>query len=333
MVNTRELVRGRVALRKLFRPEEVVFAILAAALLALMLATGVRRFSGFDHPRFFQIGAVLMVAIFARAFILETRQGRAALRPALASSFLVLRDFFPFLGVTLLYEMLHDLTPLLRPNPIDRYLIAIDHALFHVDVPLWIGSFATPWLTRAMVFFYGSYYAIPALFASILYWNREQRLFRDFMVSGVVATVLGYVGYLLVPAVGPYVYQAELFPTRLPGGGPETHLFIAAIDSLRGVARDCFPSLHTANTCVVLAFSWCYRRRLFALYLPIALGLFVSTVYLRMHYVVDVFGGFATAAAAVYLGPRLDRWWYRYRGTRLGAEIGADAELARRRCD
>jgi membrane-associated phospholipid phosphatase len=106
------------------------------------------------------------------------------------------------------------------------------------------------------------------------------------------------------------VHQAALFPTRLPGGGPETHLFIAAIDDLKGVARDCFPSLHTAHTTVVLAWAARWRRWAFLAFLPIALGLYVSTVYLRMHYVVDVAAGFATAALAIALGPRLNRWWW-----------------------
>ena len=43
----------------------------------------------------------------------------------------------------------------------------------------------------------------------------------------------------------------------------------------------------------------------------IAIGLYVSTIYLRMHYVVDIAAGFAVAALAVAVGPRLERWWHR----------------------
>jgi membrane-associated phospholipid phosphatase len=128
------------------------------------------------------------------------------------------------------------------------------------------------------------------------------------MVSLCMVTVLGYAGYLLVPAVGPYVYQAALFQTRLPGG-EHTHFFIEQIDSLKGVARDCFPSMHTAHTTVVLAFTRRFSRKWFWVYLPIAVGLYVSTVYLRMHYVVDVLGGFAVSAVAIWLGPRVERAW------------------------
>ena len=131
------------------------------------------------------------------------------------------------------------------------------------------------------------------------------------MVSLCVVTLLGYAGYLLVPAVGPYVYQAALFPERLPGGTADTHFFVAQLDSLKGVARDCFPSMHTAHTTVTLLFARRLSRPLFWLYLPIALALYLSTLYLRMHYVIDVLAGLGVSALAIALGPRLEHWWAR----------------------
>jgi membrane-associated phospholipid phosphatase len=157
-----------------------------------------------------------------------------------------------------------------------------------------------------------SYFFAPAILAALVYWADRRQLFRDFLVSLCVTTLLGYTGYLLVPAVGPYIYQAALFPQRLPGGGLDSTLsVISTIDALKGYARDCFPSLHTAHTTVVLAFAWRFSSVAFAIYLPIALGLYVSTIYLRMHYAIDVAAGFAVAAIAVAAGPRLERWWYR----------------------
>jgi membrane-associated phospholipid phosphatase len=242
----------------------------------------------------------------ARATLPRRRALVWAARPALA----VVRDFLPFLGFLLLYETLHDLTPLLRPSVVDAQLIAIDRALLHVDGAVWLGRFASAPLTQVMVFCYCSYFFTPGLLACWFYWRDERQPFRDFLVSLCVVTLLGYIGYLLVPAVGPYVYQSTLFPTRLPGGSTATHVFISAIDDMKGVARDCFPSLHTAHTTVVLTFAWLHARRLFWLYLPIALGLYLSTIYLRMHYVVDVAAGLMVAAAGCALGVALERRWY-----------------------
>jgi membrane-associated phospholipid phosphatase len=226
---------------------------------------------------------------------------------------MVVRDFLPFLLALLFYETLHDLTPLIRHDVVDAALIRIDRAALGVDVSVWMGRFATPALTQAMVFCYLSYFFAPAILAAMIYWAGRRQLFRDFLVSLCVTTLLGYSGYLLVPAVGPYIFQAKLFPERLPGG--DLHHFdamIRTIDSLKGYARDCFPSLHTAHTTVVVVFAWRFSKVAFAIYLPIAVGLYVSTMYLRMHYAVDVLAGFVTAALAVTLGPRLERWWYRH---------------------
>jgi membrane-associated phospholipid phosphatase len=203
---------------------------------------------------------------------------------------------------------------------VDGALITADRFIFGVDVSFWMGRFATPLATQVMLFCYLSYFFAPVLLAAWLYyageasWPRSRARFRVYMVSLTVVTLLGYLGYVSVPAVGPYVYQAALFPERLPGG-EKTHFFIATLDSFRGVARDCFPSMHTAHTTVVLAFALRYARVFFWGYLPIGLGLYVSTIYLRMHYVVDVLAGFAVAAVAVALGPRLERWWQARQGT------------------
>jgi len=41
------------------------------------------------------------------------------------------------------------------------------------------------------------------------------------------------------------------------------------------------------------------------------LGLWVSTIYLRHHYAVDLLAGWALAPVAIVLAPRLDAWWAR----------------------
>jgi membrane-associated phospholipid phosphatase len=292
------------------RPEEALLLVYAAALLAIMAATRTWRFSGFEHPRFFQGFALLAGLIYVRAYgrALRERGRRHAPREALRAAAGGVRDFVPFFVALVLYEMLHDLTPLVRPDVVDGRLAAADRALFGVDVAYWLGGLASPLLTRVMVHCYASYFVAPIALACLVYWADDRPLFRAYLVSLCLTTLVGYLGYLAVPAVGPYVYQAHLFPTRLPGG-EKTHFFITHIDSLKGVARDCFPSLHTAHTTVVLAFAWRFRRLVFWLYLPVAMGLYFSTVYLRMHYVVDVAAGFAASALCIWAGPRLERWW------------------------
>jgi membrane-associated phospholipid phosphatase len=300
-------VRARV------RPEEALLAGYGVALVAIMATSGHWTFTSTMHKRFLVTFVMLAALVLIRGFIRARGQRTTleALRDAVPPAVLVVRDFLPFLLALLFYETLHDLTPLLRHGLVDGALITIDRNVLGVDVAVWLGRFGSPWLTRVMVFCYMSYFFAPAILAALIYWTGQRQLFRDFLVSLCVTTVIGYTGYLLVPAVGPYLFQAELFPERLPGSGLRgTDSVIQTVDALKGYARDCFPSLHTAHTTVCVVFSWRFSRVVFALYLPIALGLYVSTMYLRMHYAVDVWAGFVTAALAVLFGPRLERWWY-----------------------
>ena len=73
--------------------------------------------------------------------------------------------------------------------------------------------------------------------------------------------------------------------------------------------RDCMPSGHTAIALIVLFLSYRYARLLFYLFCPIVGALILSTVYLRYHYVIDIFAGAALAAGCSLIGPRLYRWW------------------------
>ena len=82
---------------------------------------------------------------------------------------------------------------------------------------------------------------------------------------------------------------------------------------MKGSARDAFPSLHTAMTTVVLGMMWRDARRIFCTYLPVALGLYLSTMYLREHYATDVAAGFLTGAVALFAAPKINKWWYGHR--------------------
>jgi membrane-associated phospholipid phosphatase len=74
-------------------------------------------------------------------------------------------------------------------------------------------------------------------------------------------------------------------------------------------SRAAFPSLHAAVSLMALVYAWRHVRIWFYLLLPFALGLWVSTVYLRHHYVVDLFAGWLLVPVALWVAPRLDRFW------------------------
>jgi membrane-associated phospholipid phosphatase len=73
------------------------------------------------------------------------------------------------------------------------------------------------------------------------------------------------------------------------------------LDSFEGITRDCFPSGHTELTVLVLYYARKFDRRIFWWLLPFGIGIVLSTVYLRYHYVIDVIAGAVLAGAIVVI--------------------------------
>ena len=115
---------------------------------------------------------------------------------------------------------------------------------------------------------------------------------------------IGFLGYSLVPAAGPWVHMAGEFAVPLTGGWmTELNARVIGAGS-NGV--DVFPSLHCAVSAYLLVFDWRHRRWRFAAYVLPCIGLWVSTVYLRYHYFIDLVAGFALAAAALAVARRFE---------------------------
>lgn len=295
------------------RPTEWIFLGWFAALAVLIPATGhlgvlVSHYG--QTVKFSSIVAGTAGLIWLKAYFWPAEGPRREASAAWRKAARTVREFSPIFALLIIYEILHLLTPMLRPHVADPALIAIDHAVLGVDVGRWlndhVGSQAT---TAVMIFCYSSYaFAGPGL-AVLLYLRGQTKAFQDLSLAIAITALIGYSGYLLVPAVGPYLFQPQLYPDALPGWGHGGLIDVFA--ELKGSARDAFPSLHTAMTTVMLGTAWRHLRWLFWAYLPVALGLYLSTMYLRVHYAVDVAAGFATAAIALSLAPRMNQWWER----------------------
>jgi membrane-associated phospholipid phosphatase len=309
------------SITRLVMPEECFFGVFGIALIALVIATGqvhlvIARLVA--DLRFVAIVVGVALVIFVRAY---RRAGpgptptvgldRARLRIGVAVAVRTLREFGPLFACLAIYEALHDLTPIICPNVRDHLLVASDHFVFHTDVGRWLDDHlgSVP-VTDVLTACYVSYAFASPIYAGLQYFRGRYREFHDFALAITVAAFIGYAGYLLMPAVGPYVYQHSLYADPLPGWHHGAGAVLRAIDQMKGSARDAFPSLHTAMTTVVLGMMWRDARRLFWTYLPVAVGLYLSTMYLREHYATDVAAGFLAGAIALFVAPRINRWWY-----------------------
>jgi membrane-associated phospholipid phosphatase len=164
-----------------------------------------------------------------------------------------------------------------------------------------------PWLTGVLSVAYLSYFFLPARLVHTLYVKNSGRDFDLAVFVLLLGWYLSFVGYMFFPAIGPRYTLAHLQSVPLNGG------FIAdfvsqLINFVEGNKRDCMPSGHTAIALLVLFLSYRYARLLFYLFCPIVGALILSTVYLRYHYVIDIFAGAALAVGCGIIGPRLYRW-------------------------
>lgn len=213
----------------------------------------------------------------------------------------IFRDWFPFLVILLMYYSLWgDATHLLVPLDRDQELIALDQRLFGFQASVAIQRFITPGLTSWMDFAYFYHVLNIPIVACFIYIARPRARFREMMSGLMVVCFFGLLGYLLVPAIGPVYTLRAQYTVPLSQPLAAFNRQVEFMDFAR-IRRDVFPSMHVAISFLVWLYAWRNSRRLFWLLSPLVLSLWVSTIYLRYHYLIDCVAGFLLAPLCYYL--------------------------------
>jgi len=262
--------------RQLFEVHEAALTILGTGTaLALMVA----------NPRSNRVFLEVIVASSLYASVIfacasKSRTDRFNLRFRLLASYAFVVWF---------YCAVARITPALGTALRDRTLLAIDESMFGRTPAVFCERVATARLTDLLSLCYLTYhlYLPVAVVRALVTSNSAARRLSAYLFTGFA---VGFAGYLLVPAVGPAAAYPELFRGPLPGGIPARLMgdVVAAGSSV----YDIFPSLHVLITCILLDHDWRNARRLFWIMTIPALGMLVSTVYLRYHYGVDILMAF-----------------------------------------
>jgi hypothetical protein len=188
--------------------------------------------------------------------------------------------------VTVGHGFLGPLVDALHSRLLDAHLARADMELFGAPLSLTLGQLVPPWLTEVLLVCYYSYFFWPVVLGGLLWARGKRAEFSQYAFALTVLYLANFLGYLLVPAIGPRFYLTGLFD------GPLQGLYLAPVlDGLMRMPpflRDCFPSGHTATTLVVLVFAWRLERRFFWVMLLPALGLILATLVGRFHYGVDL---------------------------------------------
>jgi hypothetical protein len=267
---------------------------------------------GLGHPipgwRRFEIHEVTLVALgIGTTFaLLAARHGRTVLREALTATTIYaavistcrsrrggLNQKFCFIAsfafVLWFYWAIERITPALGTRLRDGVLLALDQAMFGQTPAVYCERIAASWSTDLMSLCYTTYHFYLAIV--VVHAIRDSN-FANQQLSAYLFTsfAIGFIGYLLVPALGPAITHPELFSGPLPGG--TISRFIGNVVAKGSSGYDTFPSLHIMITCILLDHDWrAVRQRFWIMVVP-SIGLMISTIYLRYHYAVDLLAGF-----------------------------------------
>lgn len=223
-----------------------------------------------------------------------------------------IRDLAPFLFCIAIYTNLHDTIHFVNPHDVHDALIRIDAWMFGVQPCVWAQQFYHPLLTDLFSVAYMNYFLISVSVVGWLLVERRPEALRETLFGTILCFYLGYVLYVIFPAAPPRLTLADQFVRDFSGSWLTATQF-KIIDVNPTSARGAFPSLHCAITLVTLMYAYKFRKLLFALLVVPGVLLVLATVYLRHHYVIDIFAGFALSVLAYVAAPRVDAAWTRWR--------------------
>jgi len=243
-----------------------------------------------------------------------------------------LRDYYPILLYTAFYRETGLVNEMFVHGYVDPWVMSWDAVLFGCQPSLvWMDRWPIRWWSEVMYGCYFSYYfMIGGVSLALLIRNRDQ--FNHFITVVSLVFYVCYFTYVILPVMGPRIFYAAGLSVTAVGGEAVQHprwgvltedppaypetirkgvfynmvAFLYRYFESEGAA---FPSSHVALALVTLYFSWIYLPRVRWLHLLFAVGLLLSTVYCRFHYVVDVFAGITLAVLLVPLANRLHRRW------------------------
>ena len=233
------------------------------------------------------------------------------------------RDWYPVPMIFFVFKQTYMMVHPIHPHDYDGFLINADRLIFGIDPTRWLFAYAHPFVTEILQISYACYYII--LISVFFELDLEKRHTEYFLGAFLVVYgfYLSYVGYFLLPAVGPRftLHDFHALNNELPGlwltRGIREFVNLGesippgVLNAVDYAQRDVFPSGHTQLTLVILYIAFTNRLRSRWVLLVVGSLLIVSTVYLRYHYVVDVLAGVAFFFFTVWTGLKIDAWWRR----------------------
>lgn len=253
----------------------------------------------------------------------------------------IIHAFYIAPVIPIYFKLSEELSFPLHNRDYDDVLIAIDRMMFGVDPTVWLFQTlpVVPYFIEFIQICYSSFYFFPIMLGVEMYRRRvnrdPQHFFHDetydeletLRFVTVYGFCLSYVGYMLLPAVGPrfFLHNFWSISTELPGllfteplrlftnTGENLQPGMSHLEAYRVVTRDAFPSGHTMMTLTTMILAFKFKAKVRTAIFVMGSALIFATVYLRYHYVADLIGGALFALFALYTWEPLSDALYKLR--------------------
>jgi hypothetical protein len=210
------------------------------------------------------------------------------------------------------FFQLRDILPLVSPWTDDARIYAFDLKVFGFEPSVYLDRWVTPATTEWFAFFYFLYFLILCVHVlPMVFLQRDTHLLNQFATGALLMFLSSHIIYMMVPGYGPYWYLKDTFAHDLTGG--TFWRWVRETVDAGGAQKDIFPSLHTGSPTFFAIFSFRHRKLFpFKYTWPVitflATQIIIATMFLRWHYLVDIFAGLALAATCQFVGQRVADW-------------------------
>lgn len=171
-----------------------------------------------------------------------------------------------------------------------------------------IQQIATPELSAYFGFMYLFGYVVLIAFPALAYFSLPSLThLKELLTAYIVNDSVGISIYILLIALGPRNLGRGLAEPILYDIHPEAAILTGTVN----VPINVFPSLHASMAATAMFFAW-RTRAIYPIWSVVAtvyaVSIIFSTMYLGIHWFIDVFAGVVLAAIAFHIGTRVVRY-------------------------
>ena len=263
-----------------------------------------------DNPGSFLLARMLIVGGMLLGY-------SAAYRLNFAPATAFVRILFPVGLIAYWYPETYEFNKIL--GNLDHVFASVEQSIFGFQPALAFSKhFPSQWISEAFYMGYLFYY--PMMMFVVLYcffYQREKFDKLTFIFLG--SFFLYYVLFIFIPVAGPQFYfpvigtenaengifsnignyfyhNSELLPVSGHGGG----LFSRCVRMLQATGERptaAFPSSHVGISSILMIWLYGNNKKIMFIVFPLYALLCGATVYIKAHYLIDVFAGFMSAFA------------------------------------